>query len=312
MSDLSFLKKRAPSKKYFELLKQRFEQKRQKWNLDWSIDFDSPTQNEGKLRFNHKKEAEGHILNLPYAAPLFLSGLAPEIHERILQGKKSNVLNSDEVIYPLTAGVITEAKRKGAKYAVGHIPETACFDLNLDFDNSKSLIYKKRRTFAFLPDPIHAENFALASRHSEGTFVRNVLPFAVGYVSASEHSGFVLLGTVQANFSRRKIDENSKLPTKDDIVSNKIDERYSHWKRILLRHVVDYYLKRGKKVLFPDATQYAHMWPSAERAASAIERDFEKTAEHHDCTTRELTEKELKKFQLDGAVGKFKIIERKE
>ncbi len=315
MAQLSFLKTRAPSKEYFELLKRRFEEKRQKWNLNFGFDFHSPDYNGNEIKFDFKRISDGPATNLVYATPLFLSGLATELHHVLAQGRRSNILNDvycAGIVYPITAGVITEAKRKGAKYAVGHIPQTGFFDLKLNDNNDKTLSYTKCRTFVLLPDPLHAENFALASTHSEGTYVRSILPFAVGFVNASEHKGFVLLETVQANFSRRKLGEKSTLPDKDQIITNKIDDHYSHWKRILLRHTVDYYLKRGKKVVFPDATQYAHMWPSAERAANAIERDFEKTAEHHNYTTRELTEKELKKFQLDGAVGKFKIIERKE
>jgi hypothetical protein len=242
-----------------------------------------------------------------YAIGLLQSGFAEELHRKMESGRPFDVtLGTLPLrVRPLHAGFVPVAKRPGARYAVGHFDggRSGIFLLG-----SKEAPFPTARYFVFLPGPEHAENFALASAHLRSNLVNNNLPHAVGFVEALEKGRHVVLKTVQANFSARLVEEESDLPRKKEILPERIQQYYSHWPRILLRHVLEHYLAKGKRVLYPTPEQYAETWRMPLERAQRSTRDIEKVLEEMGRRARPLTPREEARYGLEGGVG-FRVVE---
>lgn len=305
----------------FKRLVRKFYENKVKWKLLRSFSFGAPftatsekfavtcLEHDVDPNVTPLEETTKAIKQHRYAIPLFLSGLLLEVYSRIEKGKKVRPLNSTRMLIPLHAGQIPEAETKGGKYAVAHTVKNGAYGLRLHYRLEKQ--YKRRRTFLFFPHPEHADHFALASADSSPSYVNSEFPFAVGYAQVEEGKSHVVIDCVQSNYGSKNI-RKAGVFEKSQVMPGRIERQYSHWRRILLRHVVEYYLKRGKTIVFPNVEQYKNMWANvSEKSADAIAREVEKAAEFHKCTVRELTAQEVTRLKLSGAAEKFKVVERK-
>lgn len=246
--------------------------------------------------------AGASLVDYRYAHGLFLSTFSSLLHKSSIE-KKAFPLPwmEHETFEPLHAGPVLQSRSKGATYSVGHLLLRGVVGIPVRTEESRYRHgvlrdYFHQRIFSFLPQPDHAEHFALASAHSMPSHMNQVLPFAVGFANVLESSSHVILQAVQANFSRRLM-RTSPLARKDRILSAEVHNHYSHWRSELLGHVLRYYSTRKKPLLFVTAKELRMGNPNLSLVqAQGIERDIEKAAQALGYSTHELTDAEKKAY----------------
>lgn len=260
------------------------------------------------------KSAQHHAR---YATALFQAGLLERIEGAVRGGRPFRVpLESgrrngpaffNNELSPIYSGPTAIGKKKGGSYTAVHLEmrEPASIAVARTLDGFVD--YPASRYFAFLPHHRHAENFALASRHLMDNPLSDVLPFAVGFIDAVEKTDHAVISELQANFSKRLVAGESPLDRRREILAPKVDREYSHWSRILLRHVFEHYLSRGMSVLFPDPESYVQMWGVAPERADAIIKGIESAAKGMGLSSRALTDAEKVRWQMRRAKG-YRVI----
>lgn len=226
---------------------------------------------------------------------LFLGGLSSHIFEALKSGKTFSPResvgwkNMIGEIRPLVVGKIEEGKKKGAEYAIGYHDEIHNRSLALEVYDGE--LFVPYRTFMFFPDPEHSENFALSSFRVKPNYVNQSVPHVVGFLEAYEKPEHALISCLQANFSKKLLErygDKKYLP-------QSVEKNYSHWRRIMLRNVIEHYRSQEKEILFAGRHAY-HDLNSHETGSGSdrnLVRDMEKLGEAMGFTTRKLSPDEL-------------------
>ena len=207
----------------------------------------------------------------------------------------------------VTSGVMNGTKNKKANYIIAHINTNRTAQLYIARNAHKP--YSSRQ-FLLLPELKHVENFALASAHVMSNAISNNFPFAVGSIDILESPGHLIINSIQANYNRKKINDDSPLVNKKDILPPQIDQAYANWSKTLLAKILEHYKHTSKPIIYPDAKQYELMWRVKPTSAERIQKEIENTAQKHGYITRHLKQEEIQHYGLNNAQGKFKIIER--
>jgi len=214
-------------------------------------------------------------------------------------------------IMPLYVGSVPVARRKGGVCSVAHFRDPD--SMSLKISDSRELHYPYARCFVLLPHPDHAENFAVASVHTLINTVNQTVPFAVGFITAYEGRKHAIVDSVQANYSRALLGHGKAIKEPGEILPRRVDEYYSHWRRILTKAAIQHYRRQGKAVIYPDAQQYSSLArDSGEKVpfdrAEKIVADLDQVAGELGLTPRYLTDAEVSRYKLQDTPGRFKII----
>jgi len=275
--------------KQADLLLDRLMENQEKWGLS-------------ALSPDHATRPEDADVLHAYCSNLFFSGQAPELHQRLYDALRDGQSVPLEIrprpvqAEVLAAGFLSKYKR--IRFSAFHFSDPI----------------RQRKTvrkFVFLPDPVDAPRFALASVHSAESLLSLAFPFMVGHALVEERPDHAIITELQSNLDLNKAMQ-SPLSEREPLLPQKRMNSYYVWAQRLFKPMIERYRESGKTILFPTAEAYALLHPNASTHSHALQRipdEIARLSEKMDFKTAPLSSEETRSLNLNGPWKKI-VFER--